>query len=62
MAKMENVQSGIARFIDRDIAPSLSGWDKVIIAAGGGILAARLPEILAQYAERPNRCRSRSRR
>lgn len=53
MAKMENVQSGIARFIDRDIAPSLSGWDRVIIAAGGGILAARLPEILAQYAERP---------
>lgn len=53
MAKMENVQAGVAKFIDRDIAPSLSGWDRVIIAAGGGILASRLPDILAQYAEKP---------
>ena len=53
MAKMENVQAGIAKFIDRDIVPSLSGWDRVIIAAGGGLLSARLPDIIAQYAERP---------
>jgi len=29
---MENVQAGLARFIDRSIAPSLSGWDRVLVA------------------------------
>ena len=53
MVKMEKVQAGVAKFIDRDIAPSLSGWDKVIVAAGGGLLAARLPQLIAQYAAKP---------
>ena len=33
MVPMENVKSGLARFVDREIAPGLSGWDKVIEAA-----------------------------
>lgn len=53
MASMEKVQAGIAKFIDREIAPSLSGWDRVIVAGGGGLLAARLPNILAAYAQKP---------
>lgn len=53
MVSIENVQSGIAKFIDRDIAPSLTGWDRVLIAGAGGLLSANLPNILAQYADHP---------
>ena len=53
MIPMENVQAGIAKFIDREIAPSLSGWDRVLIAGAGGLLTAKLPNIIAQYANNP---------
>lgn len=53
MIPMANVQAGIARFIDRSLAPSLSGWDRVLIAGAGGILTAKLPTIIAQYANHP---------
>lgn len=53
MIPMENIQSGMAKFIDRDLAPSLSGWDRVLIAGAGGLLAANVPKIIAQYAEHP---------
>lgn len=53
MIHMTQVQSGVTKFIDRDLAPSLSGWDRVIVGAAGGLLAARLPEVLTQYAAKP---------
>lgn len=53
MASMENVQRGLVKFIDREIAPSLSGWDRVLVAGGCGILASRLPALAAQYAQKP---------
>lgn len=53
MIPMESVQAGIAKFIDREIAPSLSGWDRVLIAGAGGLLTARIPDIIAQYADNP---------
>lgn len=53
MVPMETVQSGIAKFIDRDIAPSLSGWDRVLIAGAGGLLTANIPNIIVQYADNP---------
>lgn len=53
MISMENIQAGIAKFIDREIAPSLSGWDKVLIAGAGGLLTARIPDIITQYADHP---------
>lgn len=53
MMPIANVQAGIARFIDRSIAPSLSGWDRVLIAGAGGILTAKLPNIISQYSDNP---------
>lgn len=53
MMPIANVQAGIARFIDRSLAPSLSGWDRVLIAGAGGILTAKLPNIISQYADHP---------
>ena len=53
MIPMEKVQSGIAKFVDRDIAPSLTDWDRVLVAGAGGLLTANLPKILAQYEDHP---------
>lgn len=53
MVPLENVQAGIVKFIDREIAPGLSGWDRVLIAGAGGLLTARIPDIIAQYADHP---------
>ena len=53
MIPMENVQAGLARFIDRSIAPSLSGWDRVLVTGAGGLLTANFPKIIAQYADHP---------
>ena len=53
MISMENIQAGIAKFIDREIAPSLSGWDRVLVAGAGGLLTSKLPNIIAQYADNP---------
>lgn len=51
--RIEKVQAGLAKFIDRDVVPSLNGWDRVLVGAGGGLLAARLPELMRQYAGHP---------
>lgn len=53
MSSITAVQTGLSKFVDRDIVPSLSGWDRVLIAGGGGILAKRLPQLLEQYAGHP---------
>lgn len=51
--KIEMMQSGLAKFIDREVVPSLSGWDKVLVGGGGGLLAAKLPQMIEKYAEHP---------
>ena len=49
MIPMDKVQRGLALFIDRELAPSLSGWDKVLVAGGAGLAVAKLPSLIAQY-------------
>jgi hypothetical protein len=43
------VQRGLAAFIDRELIPSLSGWDKVLVGGGAGLAVAKLPQMIAQY-------------
>ena len=49
MVPMENVKAGLARFVDREIAPGLSGWDKVIVAGGLAVMIKNLPSVIAKY-------------
>ena len=49
MVPMENVKAGLARFVDREIAPGLSGWDKVIVAGGLAVMIKSLPNVIAKY-------------
>ena len=49
MVPMETVKTGLATFVDREIAPGLSGWDKVIVAGGLAVIIKRLPDLIAKY-------------
>ena len=49
MVPMENVKTGLARFVDREIAPGLSGWDKVIVAGGLAVMIKNLTNVIAKY-------------
>lgn len=49
MVRMDQVQRGLAAFIDRELIPSLTGWDKVLVGGGAGILTARFPQMISQY-------------
>ena len=47
MPNIGQIQRGLVAFIDAEIAPKLSGVTRIMIAAGGGILASKLPVLLA---------------
>lgn len=49
MVTIDKVQRGLTMFIDREMVPVLTGWDKVLIGGGAGLAVAKLPKILAQY-------------
>ena len=53
MVTMDKVQSGLTAFVDREIAPSLSGWDKVIVSGGLALMSANLPNIISAYSAHP---------
>ena len=53
MVTAQQIQNGFARFIDTELVPNLSGWDKVIIGGASGLFAANLPAIIAEYASAP---------
>ena len=49
MVSMEKVQKGIAVFIDQELIPSLTGWDKILVGGSAGVAVANLPKIIEQY-------------
>lgn len=53
MVTLDKIQSGLTAFVDREIAPSLSGWDKVIVSGGLALMAANLPNIISAYSAHP---------
>lgn len=53
MVSISQVQKGIANFIDRELIPSLSVLERVVVGTGAGLIAAKLPEVLKNYAGHP---------
>lgn len=53
MVSFVQIKRGITNFVDREIIPNLSGAEKVIVGTGAGVIAAKLPDILKNYADHP---------
>lgn len=51
MVKITQVQQGFTRFVDAEIIPSLSIMERMVVGGGAGLISARLPDILGQYAD-----------
>lgn len=49
MIPIAQVQEGIVKFIDTEIVPKLSLTEKIVIGAGSGLVAAKLPDVLSAY-------------
>ena len=49
MVSMDKVQKGMTAFIDRELVPILTGWDKVLVGGGAGVLVAKLPKVMEMY-------------
>ena len=53
MATIQQIQTGAARFIDNELLPSFTGWQKVLVGGGTGLLLKNLPNTLAALAASP---------
>lgn len=51
MVTINQVQQGVARFVDTEIAPKLSITEKLVVGGGAGLITAKLPEIVDKYAD-----------
>lgn len=51
MVTIAQAQKGIVAFIDREVVPSLSIVEKVVVGGGAGLVAAKLPEVLEHYGD-----------
>ena len=49
MVPINKVQKGLSAFLDQELIPSLTGWDKVLVGGGAGIAVAKLPKIVEMY-------------
>lgn len=46
MVGINQIQRGIAAYIDGEVSGKLQGFQRVIVSAGGGVIAAKLPDLL----------------
>ena len=53
MATIPQIQTGAARFIDNELLPSFTGWQKVLLGGGMGLLLKNLPKTIAALAQHP---------
>lgn len=53
MVNIAQVQQGVVRFVDAEIVPSLSATERLVVGGGMGLVAAKLPALLTQYANNP---------
>ena len=52
MVTIAQAQQGIAAFIEKEIVPQLTGFEKIVVGAGGGLLTAKLPELMDKIADK----------
>ena len=53
MATIAQIQAGAARFLDAELVPSFTGWQRVLVGGGAGLLLKNLPNTLAALAVNP---------
>lgn len=50
MVTIKQAQTGILRFVEREIAPNLSTMEKIIVGGAINLVAGKLPALIDKYA------------
>lgn len=53
MTTIAQIQQGAARFLDAELVPMFTGWQKVLVGGGAGLLLKNLPQVIANLAQNP---------
>lgn len=53
MATIQQIQRGVARFVDNHLAGAFSGWQKALVIGGATLLTANLPNLVKIYGAHP---------
>ena len=53
MVTVTQIQRGFAAFVDNEVAPAFSGWQKAVLAGGAALLAANFPNMVKMYSAHP---------
>lgn len=51
MVTISQAQAGILKFVERNIAPSLSMLEKVVVGGAMNLISDRLPALIDKYAD-----------
>lgn len=51
MVSIANAQTGIIRFVEREIAPSLSMLEKVVVGGVMNLISGKLPQMISKIAD-----------
>lgn len=53
MATIKQIQTGFAKFIDKQVAGAFEGWQKAVVVGGATLVAANLPNLVKTYGSSP---------
>ena len=53
MVTISQVQRGFVAFVDNEVAPAFTGWQKAIVGGAAGLLASNLPNLAVTYGNHP---------
>lgn len=51
MVTISQAQAGIIRFVEREVAPTLSMLEKIFVGGAINLVSGKLPEIISKYAD-----------
>lgn len=53
MVNINQVQRGVTEFIDREVIPHLSGFERIVVGGGAGLISSKLPAVMDNLMDNP---------
>lgn len=53
MVTIAQMQRGVADFIDKEVVPHLSPFERIVVGGGAGLIAAKMPEVMESLNKHP---------
>lgn len=53
MVTLEQIQAGILRYVDLQLAAAFSGWQRAVVLCGGTLFVNNLPALAEKYTGHP---------